>query len=205
MHAFVTGLCVYVYARVRVVACTGINSPLSPRRERAKGGGRDAQREEERNNIGLTLLSSLLPAPPDDALRVSLTNDGILLAVHTYVSDQHAILSSPQLSAPPPPRHSFLHFDVKERATGLDVHCGFVSSHFFFRLRHVIQPVFDRPLAMRACASGESSGCFRGRPRGRFVERAVGVVPVVEGADVSAAASSDTRTALDRDPDDGRS
>jgi hypothetical protein len=40
-----------------------------------------------------------------------------------------------------------------------------VSSHFFFRFRHVVQPVFDRALACLARVVGERGGCILGLPR----------------------------------------
>lgn len=46
-----------------------------------------------------------------------------------------------------------------------------------------MQPVFERPLATLACVSGDGSGCFRGRPRGRFGGGATGVS--VPASDVS--------------------
>lgn len=48
------------------------------------------------------------------------------------------------------------------------LHIGLVSSHFFFLLRHVMQPVFERPFGVLLTADCGEIGCFRGRPRGRF-------------------------------------
>ena len=42
---------------------------------------------------------------------------------------------------------------------------GFVSSHFFFRFRHVVQPVLDRAFACFDAVVGERGGWMRGRPR----------------------------------------
>src|SRR5438876_6378579 len=56
--------------------------------------------------------------------------------------------------------HDFLFFSNSHR--------GLASSHFFFRLRHVIQPVFDRPFATLLGATVGVRGCFLGRPLGRF-------------------------------------
>jgi hypothetical protein len=41
-----------------------------------------------------------------------------------------------------------------------------VSSHFFFRLLQVMQPVFDRPFCTLTATSKLGTGCLRGRPRG---------------------------------------
>lgn len=46
---------------------------------------------------------------------------------------------------------------------------GLVSSHFFFRLLQVMQPVFDRPFCTLAATSELGWGCLRGRPRGLLV------------------------------------
>lgn len=55
---------------------------------------------------------------------------------------------------------------------------GFVSSHFFFLRRQVIQPVLDLPLVILIWPPGTGSGCLRGRPRfrGTLTGAAVGVV-----------------------------
>lgn len=45
---------------------------------------------------------------------------------------------------------------------------GLVSSHFFFRFRHVVHPVFERAFACFVAAVGERGGCIRGRPRERL-------------------------------------
>jgi hypothetical protein len=50
---------------------------------------------------------------------------------------------------------------------------GFVSSHFFFRLLHVMQPVFDRPFCTLIATSKLSTGCLRGRPRGLLARGSV--------------------------------
>lgn len=44
------------------------------------------------------------------------------------------------------------------------MYAGLVSSHFFFRLLQVIQPVLERALV---ALTGTGSGCLRGRPRFR--------------------------------------
>lgn len=41
---------------------------------------------------------------------------------------------------------------------------GFVSSHFFFRFRHVVHPVFDRALVCFDVV-GDRGGYIRGLPR----------------------------------------
>src|ERR1700710_2759720 len=51
------------------------------------------------------------------------------------------------------------------------MHPGFVSSHFFFRLRHVPQPVLDLACDAFFCST---TGCFRGLPRLRGVGKATG-------------------------------
>lgn len=45
---------------------------------------------------------------------------------------------------------------------------GLVSSHFFFLILHVMQPVLERPLGGFVIEVGCAIGCFRGLPRGRF-------------------------------------
>jgi len=45
-------------------------------------------------------------------------------------------------------------------------HVGFASSHFFFRLLQVMQPVLLRPLGGFESGVVGVLGCFRGRPRG---------------------------------------
>ena len=57
--------------------------------------------------------------------------------------------------------------DSSERYKNDYEHAGFVSSHFFFRLRHVIHPVLLRPFGDFSRADGGVLGCFLGRPRGR--------------------------------------
>lgn len=42
---------------------------------------------------------------------------------------------------------------------------GLVSSHFFFRFLHVVQPVFDLAFACLDSVVGERGGCIRGLPR----------------------------------------
>lgn len=52
-------------------------------------------------------------------------------------------------------------------------HVGFASSHFFFRLRQVMQPVLERPVAF-LCASAAAASCgFLGRPRLRLMRWSV--------------------------------
>lgn len=46
-----------------------------------------------------------------------------------------------------------------------DLQKGLVSSHFFFLLLHVVQPVFDR--AFVVLLVGDFGGCSRGLPRPR--------------------------------------
>ena len=80
--------------------------------------------------------------------------DIVLLAVNTY-----------NISVP-----SYFEKEADHEA----IQCGFVSSHFFFRLRHVMQPVFDRPFGGFEMAVGGVIGCFRGRPRGRLTMALLG-------------------------------
>lgn len=47
------------------------------------------------------------------------------------------------------------------------IYDGLVSSHFFFRLRQVMQPVLERPLVILSWPPGIGRGCLRGRPRFR--------------------------------------
>ena len=55
---------------------------------------------------------------------------------------------------------------------------GFVSSHFFFRLRQVKQPVLLRPFGALEEADGGVFGCFLGLPRGRRMTVPFGVCVV---------------------------
>lgn len=64
-------------------------------------------------------------------------------------------------------------------------HDGFVSSHFFFLRRQVIQPVFERPFAIFVLPPGVGSGCFRGRPRFLGTTAVESVLLAVSGAAIS--------------------
>jgi hypothetical protein len=66
-----------------------------------------------------------------------------------------------------------LHFGTESD----NIQAGFVSSHFFFRLLHVIQPVLLRPLGCFILDIEDAFGCFLGRPRGLLVT----VTPDVPG------------------------
>lgn len=71
---------------------------------------------------------------------------------------------------------------------------GFVSSHFFLRFRHVVQPVFDRALACFERVVGERGGCILGRPRARLIRTGsvgdVGVSSVKDSSFTSASCNS---------------
>ncbi len=58
------------------------------------------------------------------------------------------------------------------------IQCGLVSSHFFLRLRHVMQPVFDLPFGGFVPGEAAVVGFFGGLPGRLFVvalPRAVGL------------------------------
>ena len=63
---------------------------------------------------------------------------------------------------------------------------GLASSHFFFRFRHVRQPVLERPFVTLFVVTIGVRGCFRGRPRGLLTLTGVASAPSagrqVEGA-----------------------
>ena len=104
--------------------------------------------------------------------------DIVLLAVNTY-----------SISVP-----SYFEKEADHEA----IQCGFVSSHFFFRLRHVMQPVFDRPFGGFEMAVGGVIGCFRGRPRGRFTMALLGdgSASSAEGAIFRSSTSSSSSSSI---------
>jgi hypothetical protein len=67
---------------------------------------------------------------------------------------------------------------------------GLVSSHFFFRLRHVVQPVLDRALACFAEVVGDRGGYRRGRPRPRLT-RTGSVGEIGDSSAIGSAFTSD--------------
>lgn len=76
---------------------------------------------------------------------------------------------------------------------------GFVSSHFFFRFLHVVQPVFDLALACFASVVGERGGCILGRPRALLIlDGSVGDMGVssVEGSSLTSANWSSVSSSL---------
>lgn len=128
-----------------------INGKFGGSRVPWRAGPSQFDEVQGRHKVLLTRIP-LLSALPIFSGRVPLTNDIVLLAMHTLL----------------------MLTNKNPMAFCKDLQAGLVSSHFFFLLLHVMQPVFERPFGDFVSVVASGIGCFRGLPRGRLTTAVVG-------------------------------